>query len=334
MAEGRASKKASRRTQVATETRNEEEWSQLTQASPSNSPTHVPSEDDGAEHTTLSCILREIKEEQRRTNDRLDEAEGRIEEAETTLQAMGRLMKKLMHRQATTEAKLIDQEGRARRDNLRIYGIPEKDEGENMCGFLEKLLRETLDISEDMEVRIERAHRVQAAKPVDAWSKPRSIVAKFASHRVKEEVIRRAWQKKSVYYNNTRFFIDHDYPPAVLKHRFEYFEVKKILKERKIKFQTPYPAKLRVYYNDGIQLYQSAAQATEDMASRGLPVTVITAPLDQDDRELQLISAWQVAGDPKVTAGTAAETQREGRTRQRSIIEKLQEFKRNTHSTK
>lgn len=32
-----------------------------------------------------------------------------------------------------------------------------------------------------------------------------------------------------------------------------------------------------------------------------LGVTVITAPLDQDDRELQLLLAWQVAGDPKVT---------------------------------
>ncbi|KAF0029347.1 hypothetical protein F2P81_018452 [Scophthalmus maximus] len=139
-----------------------------------------------------------MKAEQRRTNERLDEAEGRIEEAETLLQAMGRLMKKLMQPQANTEAKLDDQEGRARRDNLRIYGIPEKDEGDNMCGFLEKLLRETLDISEDMEVRIERAHRVQG-----------------------KEVIRRAWQKKSVYHNNTCFFIDHDYTPAVLKKRFE-----------------------------------------------------------------------------------------------------------------
>ena len=92
-------------------------------------------------------------------------------------------------------------------------------------------------------------------------------------------MIRRAWQKKAVYYKNNRFFVDHDYPSAVLKKRYEYTEAKKILRERKIKFQTLYPAELRVHYEDGIQTYQNAAEATADMAKRGLPVTIITSPI-------------------------------------------------------
>ena len=51
-----------------------------------------------------------------------------------------------------------------------------------------------------------------------------------------------AWQKKAVHYNNTRYFIDHDYPSTILKKCLEY-EVKKVLRELKNKFQAPYLGK-------------------------------------------------------------------------------------------
>ena len=76
-------------------------------------------------------------------------------------------------------------------------------------------------------------------------------------------------------FNNDRFYVDHDFPPEVLKKCSEYAEAKKVLKEKRIKFQTPYPARMRVFYEDGTRLYQNAAEATRDMASRGFPVTVV-----------------------------------------------------------
>lgn len=39
---------------------------------------------------------------------------------------------------------------------------------------------------------------------------------------------------------NLRIYFDHDYPTAVLNKRKEYNEVKRALKEKKIRFQTPY----------------------------------------------------------------------------------------------
>lgn len=59
-----------------------------------------------------------------------------------------------------------------------------------------------------------------------------------------------------------RFFVDHDYPIEVLKKRNEYREAKKILREKRIKFQTPYPYKMRVFYDNGTRLYKDAAEAT------------------------------------------------------------------------
>lgn len=309
----------------------------------SSSPTCGMSE-DGEDEASLRGILNElrdfrrdnkhqlteIKQELHKTNDRLVEAETRIDEAETALQAMSTLVKRLSQRQANMEAKLIDQEGRARRDNIRIYGIPEDAEGDNVSLFLENLLKESLGFPPGTELKIERAHRAPVPKPTDPQMKPRSIIAKLASYKVKEEVIRKAWQKREVFYNNTRFYVDHDYPSVILKRRVEYAEAKKILKERKIKFQTPYPARLRVFYNDGTRLYQSATEATEDMASRGFPVTIIPAPDNPDQRETELLSTWQVIGRRRAgTTSTSDRAPQKKKAPQTQFKEKLQEFRRN-----
>ncbi|KAK7877298.1 hypothetical protein WMY93_031990 [Mugilogobius chulae] len=190
------------------------------------SPLHEGEENDEAEPASLESILKELKgfrrdnerqlseiqKYQQKTEARLEETEARIDEVETTLQATSALLKQLLQRQDSMEAKLTDQEARARRENLRIYGIPEEAEGNNIIAFLEKLLCETLDFTREACVKIERAHRALGPKPTGQQTQPRSIIVKFSSFRVKEEVIKRAWQKKQVMYNNTRFFVDHDYP--------------------------------------------------------------------------------------------------------------------------
>ena len=80
----------------------------------------------------------DIKHKLKRANDRLDEAEGRTAEMENVLQAASMLINQLMKLQANLEDKLTDQEGRARRDDLRIYGIPKGKEGSDMVGFVDK----------------------------------------------------------------------------------------------------------------------------------------------------------------------------------------------------
>lgn len=103
------------------------------QDSRSTSPTPLYHDEDSSE-VSLRCILNElrefrrdnkvqlsdIKQELKRTNERLEEAEERIEETETAFQITATLIKRLMQRQANPEARLIDQEGRAHRGNLRI----------------------------------------------------------------------------------------------------------------------------------------------------------------------------------------------------------------------
>ncbi|KAL7839176.1 hypothetical protein SRHO_G00258340 [Serrasalmus rhombeus] len=182
------------------------------------------------------------------------------------------------------------------------------------------------------DLGIERAHRALTRRQDSAQGKPRSIVVKFESYRIKEEILRKAWQKKEVYCDETRFFVDHDFPTEVLKKRNEYADAKKVLKSERIRFQTPYPAKMRVFYDGDTQLYQDAAEATRDMAARGLSVTVVPSAASPDHEEIQLLSSWQKAGRQRVRSGGGHEPSATSDSIQKSsharIKEKLQGFRR------
>ncbi|KAL1279689.1 hypothetical protein QQF64_014289 [Cirrhinus molitorella] len=92
---------------------------------------------------------------------------------------------------------------------------------------------------------------------------------------MKEDILGKVWRKGGLTWNNTRITCDHDYPPDVLKKHKEYEQARKVLKEKKFRFQTSYPAKLCVFYEGETVLYNSAEEATKDMKARGLQVELI-----------------------------------------------------------
>ncbi|KAL7400758.1 hypothetical protein ABVT39_017380 [Epinephelus coioides] len=55
----------------------------------------------------------------------------------------------------------------------------------------------------------------------------------------------------------------------------EYAEARRILKEKNPRSQFLYPARLKVYHEDGFKVYDTVEDATADLARRGLPVEVV-----------------------------------------------------------
>ena len=92
-------------------------------------------------------------------------------------------------------------------------------------------------------------------------------------------------------YGEKKVFLDHDYAPEVLRKRKEYAEAKKVLKEKKIRFQTPFPAKLRVFYEGEICIYNTAEEATKDMVRRGFQVEVVK-PMESGLERVRRLT-WQ-----------------------------------------
>lgn len=264
--------------------------------------------------------FQDFKSELTTVNRKITEAESRIEKAEDRIQNVEHVMTKMLKVMREQEAKLLDQESRSRRLNLRLYNVSEGAEnGRPMVTFVEKLLRESLDISPNMSLGIERTHRALGPKPSgNGEEKPRSIIIGFARFTTKEEVLRKAWTKKTVLWEGRRIYFDQDYPPVILQKRKEYAEAKRVLKRHNIRFQTPFPYKLRVFYENGTQLYQSAEEATTDMISRGMPVTKVTT---RESLAEQLArSAWTAVG---------AQQRRDAEeTREQAIRDKLQIYRR------
>lgn len=110
-------------------------------------------------------------------------------------------------------------------------------------------LNELMERRNLTEVGTERAHRAPGPKPAEN-APPPSIVVRFLKYSTKEKIIGAAW-KKIICVDGKRIFFDHDYAAAVKDKRREYIPVKRILKEKGIRFHTPM-TKMRIFLDSAV----------------------------------------------------------------------------------
>lgn len=247
---------------------------------------------------------------------RLGEAEERIDGAESRIQSSEELLIELAKLHAKSEDKLSQLEGNLRRQNVRIYGVVEgaEDGSTSVITFIETLLVNGLSLSPLLTHAIERAHRALANKP-QAGAPSRSFVVKFANYRIKDDIIKKAWQAKGFDFQGKRVYLDNDYAPEIQHRCKEYNKAKAALRNKNIHFQTPYLFKLRVFYSSGPVTYNSTQEATEDMVEQGIQVLIVSGPASLLNR-VRLLT-WQTGGNEKKRRNSA---QKQG------FKEKLQVF--------
>ena len=68
-------------------------------------------------------------------------------------------------------------------------------------------------------------------------------------------------------------YFDPDYAENVQQRRKEYTPIKKVLKEKRICFQTQL-MRMRVPFNSGTVMYSNAEEAVEDLKGRGFTVSL------------------------------------------------------------
>ena len=196
------------------------------------------------------------------------EAQVRVSEMEEWNVEAKEAILTLLKQQTKLQEKLTEVEGHGRRCNLRIYNVAEQD-NECVPELVEGLLRRELKLPEGTELHIQRAHRSLGRKPPPGAS-PRSIVVNFLKYETKEKILAKAWKGK-IQVEGRPIFFDHDYPTEVMKKRKSYSEIKKVLKDKKIRFQTPL-SRIRIHWSDGPRIYNNAEDAARDMRSRGLEI--------------------------------------------------------------
>lgn len=145
-------------------------------------------------------------------SEKLEEAQSRIGGLETWSTAANDALRQSLKEQKKMMDKINDLESRGRRNNLRIYGVREGEEGSSTITFVENLLRNEKLINEGTDPQIQRAHRSLGPKPT-ADAPPRSIIVNFLEFKTKETVLKNAWQKKMLIRDKLITF-DHDYMSA------------------------------------------------------------------------------------------------------------------------
>lgn len=87
------------------------------------------------------------------------------------------------------EEKHEDLEGRSRRNNIRIIGVPEGVEGPHATDFVAQLLQDVLKLTE--KPLLDHAHRSGREKP-DKGKPPRAIIARVHFFHVWSLIFKRA----------------------------------------------------------------------------------------------------------------------------------------------
>uniref|UniRef100_H3AED9 L1 transposable element RRM domain-containing protein n=1 Tax=Latimeria chalumnae TaxID=7897 RepID=H3AED9_LATCH len=183
----------------------------------------------------ISATIVEITQETH-----LSDSDGRMTAAEMKIES-------LISDVADLRNCLDDQENRARRNNVRILGFPEDVEQGNPTQFLGEALPALLKLPEETDLATERAHRSLAPRPAPG-QRPHPFIVKLLHFPMKELLLKSAWELGTLDWEGRRILFFPNLSKALQDRCRLFLPVKKILREKKVKYGLFYPATLRITY--------------------------------------------------------------------------------------
>lgn len=174
----------------------------------------------------------------------IKEVEGGLSVWSDEVASLQNTVSELKAEMAKLKEKCEDMEGRMRRCNIRIIGVPETPDSGTTTS-VSKLLTEVLQL--DKEPLVDRSNRSLGLKKPNG--KPCTIVAKLHYYQDCVEVLRQARTRGPLRFNWEPVTIFPDYIATVAKARAAFTEVRKLLRNRQgVRYGILFPARLRVTY--------------------------------------------------------------------------------------
>ena len=182
----------------------------------------------------------------------------------------------------TTSLKCEDLENRLRRENIRIRDLEEGAEGPDVEAFITGMFHEILD-NPMTKIKIDRVHRV--GPPMTAVKRrPRDILVKMRSFKLKEEILKKARQKGDTSFQGFKCALYQDIAPSTLTRRFQLKPVTDKLRQDKIRYRWTYPFGIAFEFNDRSHHATSLEEAAKIMG-----IDIQTEPHDN----MTTTSPWQ-----------------------------------------
>lgn len=177
---------------------------------------------------------------------RMSEAETRISDLEDANNSREASIDSAVSSLKALQDKVTYLEDYSRRNNVRVMGIPEKTEGEDLRRFVLGILSEQLGLDVNTGLEIERVHRV--GQSGDA--RTRHVLIRFLRFSAREAVLAAAREKGTVKWEDKKLSFFQDLSQEVLQQRRKFDDVKKQLRGCGIRYFMQYPATLKFTVNN------------------------------------------------------------------------------------
>uniref|UniRef100_H3ADC7 L1 transposable element RRM domain-containing protein n=1 Tax=Latimeria chalumnae TaxID=7897 RepID=H3ADC7_LATCH len=187
--------------------------------------------------TTTSATLVELKDLISGLNHHVATAEQRVSNMEDAQQDLNHEVMELRKHMADLCSKVDDQENRARRNNIRIVGFPE--------GVEHETLPELLKLPSGTSLEVERAHQSLAPKPAEG-QRSHPFIVKFLRYQVREQILTTTRSLDTLEWNGSRILMFPDLSWDLMERRWRFMPIKKVLREKGLKYGLFYPATLKL----------------------------------------------------------------------------------------
>lgn len=134
------------------------------------------------------------------------------------------------------------------------------------------LFENTLKLSPEKDIKLERSHRSLMSKPKDSTAPPQSIIVRFFDATLKDAIIKQAWSHGQVFFQIKRIFFDQDYSSDLLKKQVTVHEVTKQLKKKGVQAKCLYRAQLWVKLSTGEKTFATLTGAAMLLTELGIEV--------------------------------------------------------------
>ena len=167
-----------------------------------------------------------------------------------------------------------DLDNRGRRCNVRVRGIPESVEADQIVTTLGSVFNSLLERQEDAPIGFVRAHRALRPRGSDT-APPRDIICCMESFSLKEEIMHKARRNDHIVYNGATILLFQDLSPITLRNRRALRPLLDRLREKDIQYSWRFPFALVVSSNGQQHTLRTPADLPEFCDALGLdPVDV------------------------------------------------------------
>lgn len=225
---------------------------------------------------TLYAAISELRLDMRELNDRVHAVECSTERQEESLHKITTRIDSHTLQMRDMQRHLEDLDNRGRRHNLRIRGLPESFDGEQVPHSVVAIFNNILQRPPHTPIEMERLHRALRPKGRENET-PRDVICCIVDYKLKEDIIKRASGMQQILHEGHPIQIYQDLSGITLQHRRDLKPLLDALRDKNIVYKWKFPFCLTASSNGRTAALKVPEDLPHFCSTLGLPL--ISVPL-------------------------------------------------------